>query len=345
MRYKQTKTKTHKNQNGFASIIIALILIIVLSLITLAFAQMSRREQRSALSRQLATQAYYAAETGINDTLKILPGLTPAPDPNTCLNPTVSGLNPNIDATNGVSYSCILVDKTPGTLVKKPVFAFNSWYTTFSTNGALSSLTIKWNSSNPDPAYKNPRSLGDLGRFTPSGGGSGNWGQHPAVLEVSLTPLSSGSGRDALRDKTFTVFLYPSSGGGNSIGYSTLPNDQGQIISGSCTLSSGCSSTINNIGGALGDHYLAHIINYYVQSDLYIANAKDASGAALNFVDAQATIDATGKAHNVLKRLQVAIPINQPYNLPDYALEAQNLCKRFTTDPISGTVDNCTSTP
>ncbi len=337
MLYKQTKTKTHKNQSGFASIVIALILIIVLSLITLAFAQMSRREQRNALSRQLATQAYYAAETGINDTWKILPSIPSENDPKKCLNPSVvtPNLNPSIDPTTGVSYSCILVDKTPGTLVKKPVIPNSSWYTTFATDGDLNSLNIKWNSTTPGKTSKGS----SPGKFTPSAG----WGNHPAVLEVSLTPLSGSTppSRDDLMNNTFTVFLYPSSNSG-AINFDTQPSAQGQIISGGC-MAAGCSATIGGISGSVSDHYLVRIINYYDTSELYIADAKDSAGNPLNFVDAQATIDATGKARNVLKRLQVAVPINQPYNLPDYALEAQNLCKRLDTRPGSTTpVSPCT---
>ena len=59
--------KSGWNEEGFASIVIALILIIVLSLLTIGFAQLARREQQTALSKQLANQAQYAAESGIND--------------------------------------------------------------------------------------------------------------------------------------------------------------------------------------------------------------------------------------------------------------------------------------
>ncbi len=59
-------------QDGFASIVIAIIMVIVLSLITVGFAQLMRTEQRSALDKQLSSQAYYAAETGVNDAAKAL---------------------------------------------------------------------------------------------------------------------------------------------------------------------------------------------------------------------------------------------------------------------------------
>src|ERR1039458_10050844 len=65
-------TKIKDDQSGFASIVIASVIILVLSLITVGFAQLMQREQRSALDRQLSSQAYYAAESGINDAVSAI---------------------------------------------------------------------------------------------------------------------------------------------------------------------------------------------------------------------------------------------------------------------------------
>ena len=45
---------------------------IVMSLIVLGFAQISRRNQRESLDRQLSTQAFYAAESGVNDARELI---------------------------------------------------------------------------------------------------------------------------------------------------------------------------------------------------------------------------------------------------------------------------------
>ena len=122
------------NEKGFASIVIALVLIIVLSLLTVGFAQLARREQQNALNKQLAVQANYAAETGINDAYKdILSGKintvnTGGSNANKCLTKAGSGsgtqslptdaqtANQSIDSNTDVSYSCLLVDLTPKNL-------------------------------------------------------------------------------------------------------------------------------------------------------------------------------------------------------------------------------------
>jgi Tfp pilus assembly protein PilX len=58
--------KLRKDQEGMVSIIVTMIIMVLLGLIVLGFAQLSRREQRQSLDRQLAVQAQYAAESGIN---------------------------------------------------------------------------------------------------------------------------------------------------------------------------------------------------------------------------------------------------------------------------------------
>src|SRR5689334_20404193 len=69
------KRSTHHlddRQAGMVAIMVMLILMLVISLIVLGFAQISRRNQRQSLDRQLSTQAFYAAETGINDAAEII---------------------------------------------------------------------------------------------------------------------------------------------------------------------------------------------------------------------------------------------------------------------------------
>src|SRR4051812_31465613 len=56
-----------KNEDGLVALLVVGILIILLSLVTVAFTKLMGREARQSLDRVLSTQAYYAAESGIND--------------------------------------------------------------------------------------------------------------------------------------------------------------------------------------------------------------------------------------------------------------------------------------
>ena len=64
------KQRQAKDERGMVAIMIAMFLMIILSLITLGFLRLMQREQRQALDNSLSTQAYYAAESGINDAVK-----------------------------------------------------------------------------------------------------------------------------------------------------------------------------------------------------------------------------------------------------------------------------------
>src|ERR1700722_1988557 len=94
------RSKFQENEQGFASLVIALVIIVVIALITVGFAQLSRREQQTALDKQLANQAYYAAESGVNDTYYLIQNalVNPAATPslttlgtykNVCLPPSI----------------------------------------------------------------------------------------------------------------------------------------------------------------------------------------------------------------------------------------------------------------
>ena len=60
-------SRLHKDQSGVVSIVISIIIMVILSLIAISFARIMRQEQQQAYERQLHTQAYYAAESAVND--------------------------------------------------------------------------------------------------------------------------------------------------------------------------------------------------------------------------------------------------------------------------------------
>src|SRR5690349_2098676 len=59
-------------QQGFVSIFAVLIIMSVLTLIAIGFSMVSRQAEKNTLDDQLNTQAFYAAESGINDVSRIV---------------------------------------------------------------------------------------------------------------------------------------------------------------------------------------------------------------------------------------------------------------------------------
>jgi hypothetical protein len=354
--------KLSLDQQGFASIVIALVLIIVLSLLTVGFAELARREQQNALDKQLASQAYYAAESGVNDvtqavkqaisnpsgtpTSPSLNSLTPQSaggllDPNSCLE-SQTGADPDlnklpnylINSTNIVEYSCVLLNLQPPSLVKSPLSPNSAWSITFTAEtphtNPLANLVVSWNSLKGN----GPRATGG---FDPVS----SWNAM-AVLQVSITPLADVS-RNGLFSNTYTTYLYPENTGGIADYSSRQP-----LANASCpAVASGpvtCSVIIAGLNSAPSfvddEQYLMTIYDYYDTSSVSITNAKAADGTALNFADGQALVDVTGQDKEVLKRIQVHVPINGTVNtLPSYALQAQNICKRIDAAPIVPTTN------
>src|ERR1035438_10159281 len=115
------------NQSGVVSIFVTLIIMIILSIVVIGFSQISRREARAALDRQLSTQAFYAAESGINDAYSIVnkaigTPLGPIPATSQCNSPSyINGTSNQIDpTTNTASYTCLLVNVQPTYLTFLP---------------------------------------------------------------------------------------------------------------------------------------------------------------------------------------------------------------------------------
>lgn len=338
------------DQRGFASIVIALTVVLVLALVTVGFAQLTRREQQNALTKQLAIQANYAAETGINDALKYIKAdPTYAPDPKRCHDapgqPPYAGPSKDIDTAVGVSYSCLLIDARPTSYQVDRIPVGEAKIITFSTDRAPANLVIRWGSTTPAKNTGPFPAEPETNKFQPQS----TWPNIPGVLQVSITPHASAD-RTSLINNTLTSYLYPAQRfdhsrdiGGHLLGIGGTAGD-GRVLSGHCdplgadrSASYPCLVNIN--GGPLAapgwsnGPFLVHILSYYDTSRMHITGT-DTSGTPIRFINGQAVIDVTGKARDVLKRLRVRVALNpRPADLPNYTIEASNICKRLITLP------------
>lgn len=328
--------RQHK-QAGMVAIMVTLILMIVISLIVLGFAQISRRNQRQALDRQLSTQAFYAAETGVNDAAVLINAAVasgqPVADKPDCAS-NGGGfytLNPIIDSGNDIEYTCLTVDPTPGSLVKGSIGTRGTIIPLIAESGVIDTVTLKWFSTettNATPAANCPSTKGT---FPPSG--QAPWGSCGyGVLRFDLVRTDGAAlSMAGLQSNTMTSFVVPlrPSGSGNvaSVGYSSSLNGANNLLGVLCS-NTECSLTINAMGQS---QYYMRVSSLYKDVALQITGT-NASGA-VNFTGAQAVIDATGKAQDVLRRVQVRIPLfGTGVNLlSDYAVQSSEaLCKRFS---------------
>src|SRR5690242_15003581 len=117
------KTQTlRSNQQGFAALIIAFTLVIIVSLITVGFAQLMRNELNQTTNRQLADQAYYAAESGVNDAQQAIVAGHYDQKKTTCAPLAVGDPSPgaefleNANVGTNAQWTCLLINPAPGNL-------------------------------------------------------------------------------------------------------------------------------------------------------------------------------------------------------------------------------------
>ncbi len=354
-------TNNPSRQQGFVSLVVALTMIIILALLTVSFAQLARREQTQTLSRQLAIQANYAAETGINDARQeIMEGhisdtVNTPTDANTCVDlnhllPPGHNRSPIINNTGDIRYACVLINLTPPTQNWSNVGPGSDRTLTFSTTDSPDRMVISWGSKDNHNTFP----VDTSGKFPP------NW-PYPAVIQFSITPYSSPISRASLISNSYTAYLYPTSqtqvpgSGAYSLGIGDTAAN-GPILSGGCNPSGGpdhsttypCSVTITGLGaGGYTGPYLVHFLNLYDASNIILKYYHDPGNLTGTFKKGQIIVDSTGKAQDVLKRLRVQFQLpgidgfvhSSGLELPDYAIEGQNVCKRLQTNPATAAGD------
>ena len=347
-------SNTNKSERGFAAIIIAITLVIITSLLVVGFARLMRNEQNQVTNRQLSNQAYYAAESGINDAAKALSkgfNVNKNICPPLVLTDTTPGAsylkNNNISSTavgvsTAVQWTCLLIDQTPlslefnpvsnvtpkvyrfsgrdadtGTIVKTPKSISFSWQDASATNTNTASVSGVTNNSFPKAAA---------------------W-PYIGMLRVSITPINYPVDRMTLKNSTYTAYLFPTKNSTvTSRDYNPGSDKSGDIFNGGCgAVPPGprlCTSTITNLPSDATE-YLVTMRSIYSPTNVSVSIKDDSpTPVTLRIFGAQTKIDSTGRSQDVLKRLQVRIPTRNQYYYPGFSAEtAGDICKGITAYP------------
>ncbi|HEX7368405.1 MAG TPA: pilus assembly PilX N-terminal domain-containing protein [Candidatus Saccharimonadales bacterium] len=369
----KTKTYNGLGQAGMASIIVTMIMMIVITLIVVGFATVTRRNSREALDRQLSTQAYYAAETGVNQAANIIyndPAALPGDfksnahygiDCTEFMNNVTPKLTGVISSSDNVAYTCLTASPISQNIVENLPLGGTGIYPINLSGPAM--LKFSWQltgsvtGSAPADASKCP------------GGSSGSsfppvntWtGECPyGMLRIDIFDGSNPGGSSAavaqdLTQHTATLYLMPGASNGLVAGppsaYSAnaFKPTVGQAIIGrvKCDSSSQtCTATVAAPGSSSSGSFSS---GYYVRiSDIYesLGNVVISNtGSNVTFNGAQYTIDATGRAQDEVQRIQVRIPPNfpSPFDAINAISSGSPVCKRFNITPVTnggtGTAD------
>lgn len=355
-----------QDQGGMASILVTMILMIVITLIVLGFVKVAGRDQREALDNQLMTQAYYAAESGINDVVTYLQTNSPAQTvtktscqaPGSSTNPWFNfyqDYQQSLDSISGSSTSitCLLVNPTPTVLTKQFSDPGESWVTPLygsSSGSTIKSLTFTLyppNGVSPNASMcnsdfqQNSTNPGLYQLPTSSGARSCGYaavrldlvriGQLTAAGEPTVTP-------NELLQNTMSMLLVPQSSGGSIGGF--IPNGTSSTTTDTYPMqcdANNCTETIMiNLPPNYNEYYLRAML-LYNSGTLTVTGQKTGAGSSVGPVawrDGQVLIDSTGKDQDEIKRIQEALPINNALATPNFAVQStQSVCKYFTIVP------------
>lgn len=342
-----SKKIINNNESGMVSLLVVMTIMFILSLLVINFARLVRREERQVLDYSLNSQAFYAAESGINDAVDAIknnPGLLSTDYKTTCNGfIAAAGLNNVVDAAANVSYPCLFVSSSPTQLNFTGIGASSSKLFPVSTKDgtAISQIMFSWEA--PVATHNVDDCPDDIN------GGRQNeptWPTTPSnctegVIRVDIVPASATSAN--IESRTYTAFFYPDRSGELVTDFSEgVGSGQGHAMLGECDGTPGpkfCNVTVQGLGATDSTFYV-RVRALYRSANLIVCSPSCVAPKALT--GAQAIIDATGKANDVLKRVQAYVPITSSPLLPEFGLQATDgICKRYMfSSPELPLIDN-----
>lgn len=336
------KMQIGRDERGLVSIVVTTFVILIMSILILGFSNYVRREQRQSLDRQLSTQAYYAAESGVNKIVQQLESGTPVATVNTCTPETVSA-----DSI----ITCLLVNTTPTdqiqnvgdsakVMVIKPANPADQ----------IATLDISWVDSNQSNKAALPG-----GDCAPSNSfpASASWPCPIGILRLDIVANQPAGSFDraTLTNSMGSIFLVPSTSPGGAVAYHTTAN-QGAVQKVACSGGGGgspeqatcrVSLSIASIPiSAIAEGYSLRLRKIYGNDIVVSVAPKTSTGAAVALKDGQIVVDSTGKIADVLRRIQVRLPAQGgDYDAPSFAADiTDGICKQYSYIPGVSVTDN-----
>lgn len=348
MKIKKPRQSLKKNQSGIASIVIVILIMTLLTLVVLAMTQNSNREQRQALDRQLSTQAFYAAESGVSDAKDYIADPPAGPPPPiqkdecagigsaSATGDQFPGKDSQVGDFENTRYTCVLYNRTPNILRFTSIDVSTSTIVPIEDAGGQSirSLTFNWTKKDGGSNFSSCPAGSTLPKLLQNDCEAG-------LLRIELVDPASTT-RQQLIDNTFITYVKPTTSGTTSFAYNNATGSvdkQGEIVNASCNSAGGCTLRITSINK---DKLYLNVRSIYKKNRVFITGER-ADGGPVRFRDAQMEVDSTGQAGDILKRVLRAIDLSGLNSgfIPSFVLQTStDVCKRLEIRPGSVT-DEC----
>lgn len=292
------------SQKGFVSIIVSIIIMTILSLITIGFAQLMAREQRQALDRQLSSQAFYAAESGVNDALVDPAGLTA----NSC-----AGSSRDVDTSLGVRVPCITFSQVSDNFTDDAVSPDQHTPEVFPLPANTARVDIEFWSPTATSA------AGDPASGSTSLPAANAWTNRSAgMLKVHLAPFAVGDDRGDIVANARSLLIMPTTAGASTTTYN---GTFGRIVSASCTGTIPARRCRTSITGLPTSRIVTMVLSSIYTTNSVDVRAYSSTGVLIPFNGVQKIIDATGRTSDVARRIQVRVSNIEPYYRPSGGIE------------------------
>lgn len=345
--------KLRKEQSGLVSIVVTLVVMAIISVIVLSFAFLMRREQQQVLDRQLSTQAFYAAESGVSKVISDINNNNLTSDVTDCNN-----YQEQLPGNENIEVSCVLVEQSPDSLEYSEIPTNKSQVVALrvAPGNGIERIEISWQTSDQSK-------LGNFATndkyFLPTQdfedtAGIDTFSEYTGILRTDLIPVYSTVNRGTVNNDARALFLYPVGQPENlpdtiSMTKSSGNNPDGAFVGGDCVAGGTpyeCTSTITNISDISTTESNPPSTIYLRLKAIYqplsvSIRAFDSGNNQLNLRGEQVVVDSTGSAGSVLRRIQVRVPVRSQYDYPEFSLESvEDICKRLSVAPGVGS-DEC----
>lgn len=337
---KAKSTSLRKNETGVVSIIVVMLIMIILTLIVLAMSRDANREQRQSLDRQLSSQAFYASESGINDTVNYI--RTHLADPTLVTEKQSCDVSPiSQNAGNPgqvgddpvIKYTCILYNLNPTTLEFGNVTSDSATVSPLqnSNSTGIDTITISWDDDSGGTTFTGCPAVPEL----PSSSAYTNC--DAGMIKIELIDANTLKRADLINND-FNAFIFASNGAANPASRSgNTGANQGVFATANCSgagTPKKCNATITNVGLSGSGQLFMRLRTLYKPKSSVIVGGVDSVGNPVKFKNAQIMVDSTGKANDVLRRLQVRVPVIPKFNEEESAIRTTgDLCKLLNVYP------------
>lgn len=333
----------YDKQRGIISLLTSVVVGLILIVITISGIALMSGELRQASDFDQSVKAYFAAEAGLEEAIAEVRSRLDSGtaldfgSPDDCDIDAPAGTG-ELSPDGAVAYTCQLITSQPnevqGSLDVEESNLLDLTGLDFTT------LQLEWNQrGSADPQWNNPPAI--PGAFPPGA----NWtGRFPSVMEATITSFPDGS-FNANQILSETIVLKPAAFGGGlvPIGGSAAAPEIATCAQAS-SLANGayaCQATLS--GFSTSRNYIIRLHARYSRAN-YRVEARNAAGVTVPIPGVQMTIDVTGRAGDIFRRVQARLPIGPQDVSPSplhYALLADEaICKVMEVSDVQDEADS-----